>query len=145
MISLSTISNWTLDRHCCKHNPYTYWITNEMRMDKEKSWCLSRGHIFSHAGNELGASSFLAGNKFLNDFPLHLMPGNELVSRLTKKYGLRSSPVFLKLSGFKSRLRTLNWVAVPVNQELFIFCPKYVCFLFIVATYWTNCLRLTYK
>ncbi len=33
--------------------------------------------FFSQAGNELEASSFLAGNKFLNDFPLHLMPSWE--------------------------------------------------------------------
>jgi hypothetical protein len=37
----------------------------------------SRGRIFSHAGNELRASSFLAGNEFLNDFPLHLVPSWE--------------------------------------------------------------------
>ncbi len=37
----------------------------------------TRGRIFSHAGNELEVSSFLAGNEFLNDFPLHLVPSWE--------------------------------------------------------------------
>ncbi len=32
------------------------------------------GCIFSQARNELGASSFLARDKFLYDFPLYLMP-----------------------------------------------------------------------
>jgi hypothetical protein len=43
----------------------------------KKLTLLSRGRIFSQAGNELGASSFLAGNEFLNDFPLHIVPSWE--------------------------------------------------------------------
>ncbi len=41
-----------------------------------------------------------------------------------------SRTVFLYLLGFKSRSRTILWVKVPVNQELFIFCPKYECFFY---------------
>jgi hypothetical protein len=53
---------------------------------------VSKGRIFSHAGNELGASLFLVGNKFLNDFPLHLMPSGERAHFQTdKKYGLKST------------------------------------------------------
>jgi hypothetical protein len=37
--------------------------------------------------------------------------------------------VFLNLLVFKSRLRAVLQVTVPVNQEMFIFWPKNVCFL----------------
>ncbi len=36
-----------------------------------------KGHIFSQAGNELGASLYLLEDKFLNDAPLHLVPSWE--------------------------------------------------------------------
>jgi hypothetical protein len=44
-------------------------------LNKSRQVC--RGRIFSHAGKELGASSFLAENKFLNYFPLHHVPSWE--------------------------------------------------------------------
>ncbi len=46
---------------------------------------ISRGRIFSHAGNELGASSFPARNELSMLFPYSSFPaGNELVLKLTK-------------------------------------------------------------
>ncbi len=42
-----------------------------------------------------------------------------------------STTVFLKLLGFKSRLRTILWVSVPVNQELSKLCYKLWCMFFL--------------
>ncbi len=59
--------------------------SKNQKNEEGKVWFLidSRGRIFSQAGNKLGESSFLAGNEFLNDFPLHLVPCWERASSRT--------------------------------------------------------------
>ncbi len=72
--------------------PFLYKITKLLFEDITMS-LKSNSYIgcnFSQAGNELGASSFLTRNEFLNCFPLYLVPSWERArSQTDYKYVLR--------------------------------------------------------
>ncbi len=85
---------------------------------------LTRGRIFSHAGNELGASSFPARTELSMLFPYTLLPaGNELVFKLTKntasgKTKYCTGKDLYHWSRGKSRLflLTLKKISVLINK-----------------------------